>query len=65
MNSDTGGIIIRITIDNWKSLRGEDHKQAGFFAHFQTAGHSGFINDTDKILIRPIALTLLDVRIFG
>ena len=31
---------------NWKSLRGEDYKQAGFFAHFQTAGHSGFINDT-------------------
>ena len=32
--------------NNQKSLRGEDHKQAGFFAHFQTAGHSGFINDT-------------------
>ena len=30
-----------------KSLRGEDHKQARFFAHFQTAGHSGFINDTE------------------
>ena len=29
-----------------KSLWGEDYKQAGFFAHFQTAGHSGFINDT-------------------
>ena len=41
MNLDTGGTIIRI------SLRGEDHKQAGFFAHFQTAGHSGFINDTE------------------
>ena len=37
MNSYTGRIIIR----------GEDHKQAGFFAHFQTAGHSGFINDTE------------------
>ena len=33
--------------NNRKSLRGEDHKQAGFFAHFQTAGHSGFINDTE------------------
>ena len=33
--------------NSWKSLRGEDHKQAGFFAHFQTAGHSGFINDTE------------------
>ena len=26
---------------------GEDHKQACFFAHFQTAGHCGFINDTE------------------
>ena len=51
--------------NNRKSVRDEEHKQAGFFAHFQTAGHSGFINDTDKILIRPMALTLLDVRIFG
>ena len=33
--------------NNQKSLRDEDHKQAGFFAHFQTAGHSGFINDTE------------------
>ena len=24
-----------------------NYKQAGFFAHFQTAGHSGFINDTE------------------
>ena len=31
---------------NRKSVRGEDHKQAGFFTHLQTAGHSGFINDT-------------------
>ena len=37
---------------NWKSLRGEDHKQAGsLFAHFQTAGHSGFINDAKIRLI--------------
>ena len=33
--------------NNRKSLRDEDHKMAGFFAHFQTAGHSGFINDTE------------------
>ena len=33
--------------DNWKSLRGEDHKEAGFFAHFQTADYSGLFNDTD------------------
>ena len=32
---------------NRKSLWGEDHKQAGLFAHFQTAGRSGFINDTE------------------
>ena len=35
------------TDNNRKSLRGEDHKQPGFFAHFQTAGHSDFINDTE------------------
>ena len=33
--------------NNRKSLRGEDHKQVGFFAHFQTTIHSGFINDTE------------------
>ena len=33
--------------NNPKSLRGEDHKQAGFFTHFQTAGRSRFINDTE------------------
>ena len=37
--------------NNQKSLRGEDHKQAGFFAHFQTAGHNGFINNTEIIFI--------------
>ena len=34
-----------------KSLRGEDHKHAGFFAHFQTAGHNGFINNTETRFI--------------
>ena len=33
--------------NNQKSLRGEDHIQAVFFAHFQTACHSGFISDTE------------------
>ena len=37
--------------NNRKSLRGEDHKQAGFFAHFWTGGQSGFINDTEIIFI--------------
>ena len=32
--------------NNQKSVRNEDQKQAGFFAHFQTAGYSDFINDT-------------------
>ena len=63
-NLVTGGIILRVTIK--KSLRGEDHIHAVFFAHFQTAGHSGFISDTEiRFLVRPIPLTLLDVRIFG
>ena len=33
--------------NNPKCLRGEDHKQAGFFTHFQTAGRSRFINGTE------------------
>ena len=33
--------------NNRKSLRGEDHKQAGFFARSQTAGHSGFTSETE------------------
>ena len=44
-------ITVKLTIhsdtdNNQKSVNGEDHKPAGFLAHFQTAGHSGFINDT-------------------
>ena len=33
--------------NNQKSVRSEDQKQAGLFAHFQTAGYSDFINDSD------------------
>ena len=33
--------------NNQKSLRGEEDKRAGFFAHFQTAVHSGFTNYTE------------------
>ena len=33
--------------NNRKSLIGENHKQAVFFANFQKAGHSGFGNDTE------------------
>lgn len=32
--------------NNRRSLCGEDHEQAGSFAHFQTADHSGFTNHT-------------------
>ena len=46
------GLTIRYRWNNYKdtirkSLRGEDNKQACFFAHFQAAGHSAFINDTE------------------
>ena len=33
--------------NNRKTLRGQDHIQAGFFSHLQTAGHPGFINDSE------------------
>ena len=33
--------------NNRKTLSGEDHIQAGFFSHFQTAGHPGFINNSE------------------
>ena len=45
-NSDTSGIIIKITIRK-VSLSREEHKPASLFAHFLTAGHSGFIGDTE------------------
>ena len=32
---------------NRKSLRGDEHKQAGFFAHFQNLDHNGFLEDTE------------------
>ena len=53
--------------NNRKSVRGEDHKQVGCFAHFQTAGHSGFINDIEIKFIgktNPSDPTRR-VRIFG
>ena len=33
--------------NNRKSLRGDEHKQAGFFAHFQSLDHNGFLEDTE------------------
>ena len=33
--------------NNRKSLRGDEHKQAGFFAHLQILHHNGFLQDTE------------------
>ena len=49
--------------NNRQRLRGEDHKQAGFFAHLQTADHSAFINIAEIIFINetdPSAPTRCD-----
>ena len=52
--------------NNGKSLRGEDHKQAGFFAHFQAAGHSGFINDTEiRFIDKTDPSDPTSMRMFG
>ena len=37
--------------NNRKSLRGDGHKQAGFFAHFQGSNHNGFLEDTEITFI--------------
>ena len=37
--------------NNKKSLRGDEHKQPGFFAHFQSLDHSGFLEDTEITFI--------------
>ena len=37
--------------NNRKSLRGDEHKQAGFFAHFQGLDHTGFVEDTEITFI--------------
>ena len=56
MNSYIGRIIIR----------GEDHKQAGFFANFQTAAHSGFINDTEiRFIDKTDPSDPTSMRMFG
>ena len=36
---------------NQNSLKREDQNQGDFFAHFETAGNSGFINDTEIRII--------------
>ena len=33
--------------NNRRILRSKEHKQAGFYAYFQTAGHGSLINDTE------------------
>ena len=37
--------------NNRKILRGDEHKQVGFFAHFQSLDHNGFLEDTEIIFI--------------
>ena len=37
--------------NNRKILRGDEHKQAGFFAHFQSLDHNGFLEDTEITFI--------------
>ena len=37
--------------NNRKSLRGDEHKQTGFFAHFQGLDHNGFLEDTEITFI--------------
>ena len=32
-------------------MRGDEHKQAGFFAHFQGLDHNGFLEDTEITFI--------------
>ena len=37
--------------NNRKSLRRDEHKQAEFFAHFQSLNHNGFLENTEITLI--------------
>ena len=32
-------------------MREDEHKQAGFFTHFQSLDHNGFLDDTEIIFI--------------
>ena len=48
--------------NNRKSLRGDKHKQAGFFTHFQSLDHSSFLEDTE--ITKQTRLTLIGVRNF-
>ena len=51
---------------NRKSFRGDEHKQAGFFAHFQSLDHNGFLEDSEITFIdKTDPSDLLDVRNFG
>ena len=37
--------------NNRKSLSGDEHKQAGFFAHFQSLDYNCFLGDTEITFI--------------
>ena len=64
MSSDVDGTIIRIITG--KVWGGNEHKQAGFFAHFQSLDHNGFLEDSEITFIdKTDPSDLLDVRNFG
>ena len=37
--------------NNGKSLRGDEHKQAGFFVHFKSLDYNGFLEDIEITFI--------------
>ena len=49
MSSDTDGNNYKD--NNRKSLRRDEHKQAGVFAHFQSSDHNSFLEDTEITFI--------------
>ena len=49
MSSDMNGTITRLIAG--KVWGGHEHKQAGFFAHFQSLDHNGFLEDTEITFI--------------
>ena len=64
MSSDVDGTIIRIITG--KVWGGNEHKQAGFFAHFQILDHNGFLEDSEITFTdKTDPSDLLDVRNFG
>ena len=42
---------------NGKIIRGDEHKKAGFFAHFPSLDHNRFLEDTQITFIDKIGLS--------